>query len=78
VSGIAAYVFNLQRIQSMEDKEREMYQAALDWMWEHLPVDQPIGPDDGDHESNLIAVVIEESRKRSPLYSPADGGTDGG
>lgn len=44
-------------------------EAALDWMWEHLPVDQPIGPDDDE----AVADVIEEARKRSPLYSPVDG-----
>jgi hypothetical protein len=50
----------------------EIYEAALDWMWEHLPVDEPIGPTDDDEESKQIAAVVEAARKRSPLYSGDD------
>jgi len=48
-------------------------ELALDWMWEQLPVDEPIGPDPDDEQSADIAAVIETSRKRSVLYSANSG-----
>lgn len=52
------------------DSAVHMFKAALDWMWEFLPLDDgPIGPEDGDHESQWIAAEIEAARIRSPLYS---------
>jgi len=37
-----------------------IYEQALDWMWEHLPTDECIGPSD----DAAVADVIEKSRIR--------------
>lgn len=52
------------------ERRIRILELALDWMWEHLPVDEPVGPDPDDEESADIAAVIEASRKRSVLYDP--------